>query len=83
MTIEDGPSANGFTKKLSLAEFSAWDASYYKRKLSGTLRYGQAFLNENFPHVSYPTLFYIKDPIIAIDLIFKHFIEVPNHGEQA
>lgn len=62
-------------ERIAAEKYDEWKRSYYidaRRRM--TLRLGQAFLNEHYPNVTSPTLFYCTDAHTADKMIRDEFV---------
>lgn len=66
-------------KKMSGAEFDAWHTNYYRNRHAGAayehLRYGQAFINDNYPGIICPRLFHEENLFVATTMIQQYFVD--------
>ena len=67
--------------RLTAEQYAAFEADFARKQPIRThYRLGQAFLNELFPLVKDPQLFYETDPWKARDLICAKYLQTENEG---
>jgi hypothetical protein len=62
--------------KITITELREFIENYYTKKWYTEQRFGQAFLNTYLPEVNNSELFYEKDNVVALMLIYRDYITV-------